>query len=96
MARIDPNEEARRAASVLPRDVWIIARTSTAEPYPCRCGERFSWQKVCSAAWCPCAGRKDPPTPECCGMRYSPADVVQAKAIYDLEKRRKEREEILG
>lgn len=76
--------------------VWLIAGTSTSDPYPCRCRERPSWAKRCSPAWCPCAGRPDPFDPDCCGFRYSPEEVVMAKAAWELERRRKEREEILG
>lgn len=66
--------------------VWIIAGTPISEPYPCRCQERPAWARECSAAWCPCAGRADPQTPDCCGWRFSPADHVMAKAAWDLKR----------
>lgn len=92
MARINPDESARRLAAALPRDQWIIAGTSTAEPYPCRCKERpahaIGWAKwQCSPAWCPCAGRTDPPEPDCCGWHVTAADVVMAKAAWELQRR---------
>lgn len=55
---------------------WIIAETETSAPYPCRCHERRG--RVCSAAWCPCAGRADPPLPGCCGHRFRPEDHLTA------------------
>jgi hypothetical protein len=98
MARLDPNEAARVRAAALPRNRWIVTGTTTTEPYPCRCKERPLWARgradwECSAAWCPCAGRSDPQEPDCCGWRRSPAEVVQAKAVWDLQRR--QREEIL-
>lgn len=99
MARIDPNEAARAAAAKLPRDVWIVARTSNAEPYPCMCHVRPAHARTwktweCSAAWCACAGRPDPQEPDCCGWRRTPADAVMAKAAWDVKKRN--REELLS
>lgn len=74
---------------------WIVARTPTAERYPCRCQERPAWARnkvnwECSAAWCPCAGRADPLEPDCCAWRRTPADVVIAKAAWDLKRRQSE------
>jgi len=68
---------------------WIVAGTDTSRPYPCRCHERKGPR--CSAAWCPCAGREDPPGPACCGNWFTPADHVQAMAewrIWKLEQGR--------
>lgn len=53
---------------------WIIAGTPITEPYPCRCGEAKYGK--CRPAFCPCAARPDPPAPECCGHRTTPADIV--------------------
>lgn len=67
---------------------WIVAGTDAADPYPCRCfTDRKPWVKECSAAWCPCAGRADPPSPACCGTWFRPRDVVVAKAEWDLKRR---------
>ncbi len=36
---------------------WIIAKTPTTQPYPCRCHERR--YSKCHPRYCPCAGRTD-------------------------------------
>lgn len=56
--------------------LWIIAGTPIDQPYPCRCAERRG--RVCSPAWCPCAGRSDPPGAACCGHRFTPQDHLTA------------------
>ena len=91
----DADARAREAAAALPRNFWVVARTPSTEPYPCRCAERPVWARgkrdwECSAAWCPCAGRSDPQEPQCCGWRRTPADAVKAKAVWDLERRKRE------
>ena len=53
-------------------NTWIIAGTPVKDPYPCRCAERLGPE--CSAAWCPCAGRKDPPNGRCCANWFGPAE----------------------
>jgi hypothetical protein len=64
--------------------VWLVAGTPLDQPYPCRCGERR--YKECSAAWCPCAGRPDPPNSQCCANWYGPADHVRAMKEYRIWK----------
>lgn len=76
-----------------PVNRWVIAGTPLSEPYPCRCKERppharhwKSWK--CSPAWCPCAGAVPlHGDPDCCGWHTTPADVVMAKAAWELRKR---------
>jgi hypothetical protein len=49
---------ARHLRSVPPQPpagVWLIARTPTDQPYPCRC----SASGRCNPRYCPCAGRLD-------------------------------------
>ena len=39
---------------------WIVAGTSTLEPYPCRCREPvWSPGRNCGSTWCPCWDRLD-------------------------------------
>jgi hypothetical protein len=61
---------------------WIIAGTDADQPYPCRCHEARYGQ--CNAAWCPCAGRPDPPKTSCCGTWFAPVDVVKAKEAWRI------------
>lgn len=87
--RRDPDEDARTRAASLPRWVWIVAGTDSRDGYPCRCSERL--YRTCSAAWCPCAGQEPDGRPSsCCSWRFSPADVVMAKAAWELKKRARE------
>lgn len=62
-----------------PRDVWLVARTSILDRYPCRCLERWG---PCSAKYCPCSGRLDPVEGWCCAHANTPA--VAARAQSDL------------
>lgn len=92
MVRVDPNVAARAALEALPRGRWIVARTPLEEPYPCMCSVRpthaIGWKNwQCSPAFCACAGRSDPQEPECCGWRVSPAQVIMAKAAWELKRR---------
>lgn len=59
-----------------PVGVWLIARTSTGERYPCRCGSR------CDPRWCPCWGRPDVHDlpAHCCAPRFQPAAAAPAAA----------------
>lgn len=68
------------------KGVWAIAGTRVDEPYPCRCHERK--YERCSAAFCPCAGRTDPPNSECCANRYGPAEVVEESRAWRIRKLR--------
>lgn len=74
----------QQETSQAPRGVWLIAGTRTDAPYPCRCHERRYEQ--CSAAFCPCAGRRNPQNPACCANRYGPADVVIAARDWRIKK----------
>lgn len=67
---------------------WIIAGTDAGRPYPCRCNERPEWAEDCSAAWCPCAGRRDREglPASCCSWRYGPADHVRAMEEWRIRK----------
>ncbi len=65
---------------------WLVTGTPVGEPYPCRCAERrFS---KCSAVFCPCAGRLDPPNAECCAHVNTPEKVVQEGIAYRIRKMR--------
>lgn len=74
---------------------WLIAGTPSDEPYPCRClepvrgkdGSTFT-PKACNPAFCPCSGRADPQSPECCALYNTPERASQAAAAYALKKRR--------
>ncbi len=69
--------------------IWLIAGTPLEDTYPCRCHERLG--RTCSPAWCPCAGYPRPGMPSwCCSYRFSPADVVMAKAAWELKRRQQE------
>jgi hypothetical protein len=83
--------EAARVAA--PRGVWLggAVGADTALPYPCRCGERRG--RVCSAAFCPCAGRSDPQGPACCGHRFRPEDHLTALREWQAARERKARGE---
>lgn len=70
---------------------WIIAGTLTTDPYPCRCHERRG--RVCSPAWCPCAGRPDPQNATCCGHRFTPEDHLVALREWQAARDRKQRGE---
>lgn len=70
---------------------WIIAGTTLADPYPCRCGERRG--RVCSPAWCPCAGRPDPQGNACCGWRFTATDHLVALREWQEARDRKARGE---
>jgi hypothetical protein len=91
--RRDPNEVARELASQLPRDIWIVAGTPIGDMYPCQCHVRPAhargWKTwTCSPAFCPCAGHEPEGRPaDCCAWRVGPAEVVMAKAAWDLKKR---------
>jgi hypothetical protein len=61
----------------------MVARTSILEPYPCRCAER---RGPCSALWCPCAGRLDPPGPACCARVFTPAVAAAAQREYEANR----------
>lgn len=55
------------------RNVWLVAGTALAEPYPCRCFEgRDRW--ACEHGRCPCWGRVDvmtaPLGPACCAWHW--------------------------
>lgn len=63
---------------------WVIAGSPIGEPYPCRCNERMG--KQCSAAWCPCAGRTDPPNARCCANWFTPADHMEAMKAWRIKK----------
>ena len=67
--------EIAAARAAAPRGVWLITGTLVESPYSCRCGERRG--RVCSPAWCPCAGRTDPPA-GCCGHRFTAEDHLVA------------------
>jgi hypothetical protein len=67
---------------------WLVAGTPADQPYPCRCAERLG--RECSAAWCPCAGRLDPPGPGCCANWFTPADHMAAQEAWRIEKLRRE------
>jgi hypothetical protein len=71
---------------------WLIAGGPAPGdgPYLCRCHERKG--PVCSAAWCPCAGRPDPPTAGCCANWFGPAQHMEAMAEWKAKKLRKEAE----
>lgn len=91
--RKDLDAEARERAAALPRWVWIVAGTDCRDAYPCQCHVRplhaRGWKSwTCSPAFCPCAGRDPEGQPaDCCAWRVGPADVVMAKAAWDLKKR---------
>jgi hypothetical protein len=93
MQRKDPDAEARERAAALPRWVWIMAGTDSREPYPCQCHVRplhaRGWKNwTCSPAFCPCAGHDPEGRPaDCCAWRVGPAEVIMAKAAWDLKKR---------
>ncbi len=84
-------EEAAAAYAAAPRGVWIVAGTRADEPYPCRCHERK--YRKCSPAFCPCSGRPDPPSPDCCAVENTPQRAALASAEYRL---RKDRERAVG
>lgn len=69
-----------------PLGVWAVAGTPITAPYPCRCSERPEWARECSPAWCPCAGREDPPNAQCCGTWTTPADHVEAMAAWRIKR----------
>lgn len=71
---------------------WLIAGTDISAPYPCRCSERRG--RVCSAAWCPCAGRSDPQGPTCCGRIFRPEDHLVALREWQARRDAKARGEI--
>ena len=82
---IHPTAKERAAAlATAPRGFWFVAKKPATEQYPCRCHERKF--NRCSAAWCPCAGREDPPTPECCGNRFTLQDHREAMAAWRIKK----------
>lgn len=70
---------------------WLIAGTPVGQPYPCRCHERRG--PKCSAAWCPCAGRFDPPNRQCCGNWFTGADHKRAMTEWRVAKLARERAE---
>jgi hypothetical protein len=66
--------------SEIRKGVWLLAGTPVGEPYPCRCSERRFGR--CSAVFCPCSGRMDPPSPACCAVENTPEKAAQAGAAY--------------
>lgn len=79
---------ARTTRAAVPRGVWLVAGTPVDEQYPCRCPEAKYGR--CNAAFCPCSGRSDPPSPTCCGHRFTPEDAARAAAAWQ-EKRERQR-----
>lgn len=67
---------------------WLVSGTPVDQPYPCRCHERL--YSDCSAAFCPCAGRLDPPNSRCCANWFGPAQHMAAMAEWRAKKLREQ------
>lgn len=70
-----------------PLDTWIVAGTSSLQPYPCRCE---GGRRACSPLWCPCAGRLDVWNfaPACCAWMHTPAVAAAAQRAYEAQRTR--------
>jgi hypothetical protein len=79
--------EVRAAVAGAPRGVWLVTGTPVTEQYPCRCKERL--YRKCSAVFCPCSGRPDPPNHNCCGWFNTPEVAAREAAAWQEERERR-------